>query len=118
MAVSLALRTPFKVDVVRDRGSLARIVAGGSIENVYRLQVMNATESDQKFHISVEGLSGLKLASEEDVAVESTQARWVAVRVQVPFEAAPAGSHTIHFNIVAQATAEKVSEKSVFIVPR
>jgi cytochrome c oxidase accessory protein FixG len=118
MAVSLALRTPFKVDVVRDRGSLARIVSGGSIENVYRLQVMNATESDQKFHISVEGLPGLKLASEEDVAVESTQARWVAVRVQVPFEAAPAGSHTIHFNIVAQATAEKVSEKSVFIVPR
>ena len=33
MLVSLTLRTPFKVDVVRDRGSLARIVSGGRIEN-------------------------------------------------------------------------------------
>jgi cytochrome c oxidase accessory protein FixG len=117
MTVSLALRTPFKVDVVRDRGSLARIASGGCIENVYRLQIMNATESPQHFHISVKGLPGLAVASEEDVTVESTQARWVAVRVQAPFEAAPTGSHTIHFDIVAQ-DATRVSEKSVFIVPR
>ncbi len=117
MTVSLALRTPFKVDVVRDRGSLARIASGGRIENVYRLQIMNATESTQHFHISVKGLTGLTVASEDDVTVESTQARWVAVRVQAPFEAAPTGSHTIHFDIVAQ-DATQVSEKSVFIVPR
>ena len=41
---SLALRTPFKVDVVRDRGALARLVDEGRIENVYRLQMMNASE--------------------------------------------------------------------------
>ena len=45
MGVSLALRTPFKVNVVRDRGVMSRIVSGGKIENVYQLQVMNATES-------------------------------------------------------------------------
>lgn len=118
MAVSLALRTPFKVDVVRDRGSLARIAAGGRIENVYRLQVMNATETTQHFRISVGGLPGLSVASEGEVVIESTQARWIAVRVQAPFDAAPAGSHPIHFDIVAQSSNAKVSEKSVFIVPR
>ncbi|MFZ3141340.1 MAG: cytochrome c oxidase accessory protein CcoG [Polaromonas sp.] len=118
MAVSLATRLPFKVDVVRDRGALARIVEGGRIENVYRLQLMNASESQQNFHISVEGLPGLAVASEQDVAIESTQARWVAVRVQAPFEAAPAGSHTIHFEITSKDTAGKLLEKSVFIVPR
>jgi len=117
MTVSLSLRTPFKVDVVRDRGSLARIASGGRIENVYRLQVMNATESTQRFHISVNGLPGLTVASEDDVTVESTQARWVAVRVQAPFDAAPAGSHTIYFDVAADDAAH-VSEKSVFIVPR
>jgi IG-like fold at C-terminal of FixG, putative oxidoreductase len=60
----------------------------------------------------------LKLASDEAVLVQSTQARWVAVRVQAPFEVAPAGSHTIHFNVVAKALDAKVSEKSVFIIPR
>ncbi len=44
---SLALRSPFRVDVVRDRASLARIVDEGRVENVYRLQVMNATEQPQ-----------------------------------------------------------------------
>jgi cytochrome c oxidase accessory protein FixG len=118
MAVSLALRAPFKVDVVRDRGSLARIVEGGRIENVYRLQVMNATETTQHFQISAHGLPGLTVVAREDVVVESTQARWVPVRLQVPYDAVAAGSHTIYFDIVATESAAQVSEKSVFIVPR
>ena len=118
MAVSLALRTPFKVDVVRDRGALARTVQGGKIENVYRLQIMNATESGQRFRISASGLPGLAVASDSDIDVDATQSRWVAVRVQAPFEAAAPGSHTIHFEIQEQDSAAKVSEKSVFLVPR
>ncbi len=119
MLVSLALRTPFKVDVVRDRGSLARIAAGGKIENVYRLQIMNATESTQRFRITAQGLPGLEVVADEHVvSVESTQARWVAVRVQAPYEAAKSGSHTIYFDIAAIDSPDKVSEKSVFIVPR
>ncbi|WP_420852655.1 cytochrome c oxidase accessory protein CcoG [Rhodoferax saidenbachensis] len=118
MLVSLALRTPFKVDVVRDRGSLARIAAGGRIENVYRLQIMNATEASQTFHIAAGGVPGLQVASEQDVTVESTQSRWVAVRLQAPFDAASPGSHTIQFEVQAQSGTATVSEKSVFIVPR
>jgi polyferredoxin len=104
--------------VVRDRGSLARITNGGHIENVYRLQIMNATESTQRFHISVEGLDDLKVVSEEDVTVESSQSRWVAVQVQAPYESAKPGSHTIHFEVQAHDAHATVSEKSVFIVPR
>ncbi|MDE2416535.1 MAG: cytochrome c oxidase accessory protein CcoG [Burkholderiales bacterium] len=118
MGVSLALRTPFKVDVVRDRGTMARIANGGKVENVFRLQIMNATETSQDFHLAVDGLPGLAVASEEDVAIESTQARWVAVRVQLPFDAAKPGTYPIHFHITAKASAAVVSEKSVFIVPR
>ena len=118
MAVSLALRTPFKVDVVRDRGALARIVQGGKIENVYRLQIMNATEAGQRFRISAGGLPGLVVASDSDVYVEATQSRWVAVRVQAPYEAAAPGSHNIQFDIQDQDSTAKVSEKSVFLVPR
>jgi IG-like fold at C-terminal of FixG, putative oxidoreductase len=64
-------------------------------------------------------LPGLSVSSDEDVVtIESTQARWVAVRVQLPYEAAKPGSHAIHFEIAAVDSADKVSEKSVFIVPR
>ena len=118
MAVSLAMRTPFKVDVVRDRGALARIVQGGQIENVYRLQIMNATEAGQRFRISADGLPGLAVASDSEVYVDATQSRWVAVRVQAPYEAAAPGSHAIQFHIKDQDSAASVAEKSVFLVPR
>src|SRR6476661_4533117 len=39
--LSLAMRTPLKMDVLRDRGAMGREVDGGVIENVYRLQIMN-----------------------------------------------------------------------------
>jgi cytochrome c oxidase accessory protein FixG len=118
MFVNLALRTPFKVDVVRDRTTLARIVSGGKIENVYRLQVMNATESTQGYRITVQGLPGLVLASESVVSVDATQSRWIPVRLQLPYEGASAGSHAINFEIEAINSSGHVSEKSVFLVPR
>jgi cytochrome c oxidase accessory protein FixG len=118
MAISLATRTLFKVDIVRDRGSLSRIVEGGNIENVFRIQIMNATESTQRFNLSVQDLPGLKVASETDVVIESTQSRWVPVRLQLPYEAAQPGSHTIHFKIEAPDLHDTITEKAVFIVPQ
>ena len=118
MAVSLALRSPFKVDVVRDRGTLARIVSGGKIENVYRLQIMNATESIQRLEITATGLPGLLTELDGPVVVDPTQARWVVARLQVPQDAAAAGSHPIRFEIASRDGPARVIEKSVFIVPR
>ena len=119
MGVSLALRSPFKVDVVRDRGALARIVAGGKMENVYRLQIMNATEQAQEFTVEATGLDGIEASMDQPtLAIGPAQARWVAVRVQIPYETAVAGSHPFEFSISAQQSTAKVVEKSVFIVPR
>lgn len=118
LAWSLAVRSPLKVDVVRDRAALARIVAGGRLENVYRLQVMNATERPQRYRISAEGLDGLAVASEVEVEVGPAQSRWVPVRLQIPYGSAAAGSHPIRFRIAAPGSGAQVSEKSVFLVPR
>ena len=122
VGVSLWLREPFKVDIERDRATMARIVAGGKIENVYRLQIMNAAEENLTFHLQVDGLPGLSLASETDVQVTATESRWVSVRLQLPYDAAPAGSHPIHFRIESRSpngqSVGRLSEKTVFLVPR
>jgi cytochrome c oxidase accessory protein FixG len=119
---SLAVRKPFKVDVVRDRAALARIVSGGQIENVYRLQVMNASEKPLNFKIEAQGLPGLQSVTEEDVQVSPTESRWVSVRLQMPYDAAKPGSHPIHFHIRSydngQQAVGELDEKSVFLVPR
>jgi hypothetical protein len=85
---------------------------------VYRLQIMNATEATQQFHISVSGLPQLTVASENDISIASTQARWVAVRVQGPMDGTAPGSYPIHFEIAAQGAVGRVVEKAAFIVPR
>ena len=118
MVVSLSLREPLKVDVIRDRASLARIAAGGKLENVFRLQVMNATETVQTYRVRAHGLEGIAVASETEVVVLPAETRGVAVRVQIPYGSAPAGSHPVYFDIDAVSGQGKVSEKSVFIVPR
>jgi cytochrome c oxidase accessory protein FixG len=122
VGVSLWLREPFKVDIERDRATMARIVAGGKIENVYRLQIMNAAEENLTFQLQVDGLPGLSLATEPLVEVDATESRWVSVRLQVPYDAAPAGSHPIHFRIESRSpngqSVGQLSEKTVFLVPR
>lgn len=118
MLASLVSRTPLKVDVVRDRAALSRIVAGGKLENVYRLQIMNATETPQRYRIAAQGLQGLELASDAEFEIDAAQSRWVVVRLHIPYGSAPAGSHVVHFDVESLGTPAKVSEKAVFLVPR
>ncbi|MBS0392864.1 MAG: cytochrome c oxidase accessory protein CcoG [Comamonadaceae bacterium] len=118
MLASLVVRSPLKVDVVRDRAALSRIVAGGKLENIYRLQIMNATEGAQRYVISARGLQGLEVASEPEVDIGPAESRWVAVRLQIPYGSAAPGSHTVYFDIQARGDKVQVAEKAVFLVPR
>jgi cytochrome c oxidase accessory protein FixG len=123
---SLAMRSPFRVDVVRDRGSMARVVEDGSVENVYRLQIMNATERVQRYAVTADGPPGLGVASGgEAVEVGSAQSRWVPVRVQLPPDATDSlagAARPIQFHVQRLAgagdEARTVHEKSTFLVPR
>jgi polyferredoxin len=116
--LSLVLRTPLKVDVVRDRASLARITEVGTLENVYRLQIMNATEEAQNYQLQVRGLENIHIKTETQVPVDSAQSRWVVVRVDIPYGSTTAGSHPIWFEISSEDGRKRVTEKSVFLVPR
>ena len=118
LTISLVTRAPFKVDVERDRKSLARELAGGVIENVFRLQIMNVTESELRLHVQVDGLPGLRVVSEEALIVAPAQSRWFVLRLQLPPGQATPGSHPIHFEIDGQDDTRVLKEKAVFIVPR
>ena len=118
MMWSLLSRSNFKVDVQRDRGSVARMVGQGLIENVYRLQIMNATEQRQTYSIRVEGLAGGRVLPDVQVNVDAASSRWVPLRLQAQ-PGMSAGSHPIVFVITSQAVpTDEVFEKSVFLVPQ
>jgi cytochrome c oxidase accessory protein FixG len=120
---SLAQRHTLRVDVVRDRTSLARLVGEGQIENVYRLQLMNATESARRYRLAVLDIPGAQIVNTAtDLELLPAQARWVTLAVRVPPEAAAAlgpGAHPLHFQIAPVGdNAAAVTEKSTFVVPR
>ena len=111
---SLAALTPLKVDVVRDRAALSRIVAGGKLENVYRLQVMNATEEPQRYRISASGLRGSRCST--DPRGRPGRIALVPVRLQIAYgSAAPVPTRSR--SRVGRQRHPMSSEKSVFSFP-
>jgi len=84
---SLSTRKSFSVDVIKDRGSLAREVGRGEIENVYRVQVMNGLEQEQRYSVDVSGIPGLYIASDAQLRVDATGIASLPVRLTLPAEA-------------------------------
>jgi cytochrome c oxidase accessory protein FixG len=117
--VALLMRVPLKVDVIRDRGAMVREVENGQLENVYRLQVMNATEAPRRYRITVEGLPGIRVASEPVIEMPAATTRAFPVRVRVPESATLGGSQKISISVAAQdGSGIEVREKAVFLSPR
>ncbi|MDR2838053.1 MAG: cytochrome c oxidase accessory protein CcoG [Azonexus sp.] len=115
---SLATRVPLKVDVIRDRSTLAREADDGRIENIYNLKVMNTTETPKRYNVSVDGLDGIELTGDHTVEVGSAENREVTVVVRVPPESGRRGANTIHFDIKADGDDKvAVREKASFLLP-
>ena len=116
---SLSMRTPLKLDVIRDRGSLGREVDDGMIENVYRLQIMNTAETAHHFKLGVSGIDSIALATPDEVQLNGTESRAVPVRVRVAHGEGKPGSNKIFFTLNAvDDSSVHVKEKAVFFVPR
>src|SRR5690606_34811452 len=124
-AVSLATRTTLRVDVIRDRGVLGREVAGGMIENVYRLQFINTSESPVNLVLSADGLPELSIMTADHgattVHVDPASNRLVPVVVRTPAGQVSPGLHDIELNVVGtydDGREATVVERSSFFVPK
>lgn len=115
---SLATRVPLKVDVIRDRSTLAREADDGRIENVFNLKIMNTTEEPKRYTLSVDGMMGIELVGERSVEVGSAENHEITVVVRVPPESGKTGANTIYFDVKAE-NHEKIAvhEKASFLMP-
>lgn len=114
----LATKPELRVDVIRDRMTLAREVEGGMIENVFRLQFMNVSEVPQKYAVTVSGLDKLELVGDPQVELASASNKNVTYQVRIPVESIAKGSHTIYFDVKALSDDKiAVHEKAIFLMP-
>jgi len=116
LVVAVALRVPLKLDLIRDRGALAREADDGRVENVYRMQVSNTTEARRSFTVAASGLPGLTVASEKRFDVGPASVATVPLRLLADGEAVSPGSHKIEVEIRADDDASvKVRETTTFL---
>lgn len=116
----LAARQPLRVDVIRDRSVLAREAEGGMIENVYQLQLMNATERALRVRLDVQGLPQLRVQGADggtDIELAPASNRLWPVRVTLPVDEARPGTYRIEFVVRDDRGADGLRETSSFIVP-
>jgi len=120
---SLSLRTGFSVDVIKDRGTLARVVEDGIVENTYRLQISNGTEQTRRYRVGVDGLPGLRIVTVADVTVDGTRIQSLPLTLALPPDAAEAyrgRANPIVFEITTAQDGHTSTrrEKSTYFVPR
>jgi len=117
-AMSLSMKSPLKVDVIRDRG-LPRTTNNGSIDNVYRLQIMNTEEQPHRYNIEVNGIPGITIISDKTFEMPAATTRAFSARIRVPANTANKGSNKITFTIRDIDNEQiSVSEKAAFLIPR
>jgi cytochrome c oxidase accessory protein FixG len=126
-AFALLSRDPFRVDVIRDRGVMARTVDDGAIENVYRLHIMNALETAQDYRVDVSGLHGMHGIAVQDaqtVHLGPAESRDVTVRVRMEASvAAPLTGQIVPISLGVEQLGRygesiRVLENSTFVIPR
>jgi cytochrome c oxidase accessory protein FixG len=83
LVTSMAMRTPFLLDVIRDRNTLYRELPGDLIENTYTLKLINQSNDERRFRLDVSGIDGLKLdGAGDDVVVAGGDVVSLPVRVR------------------------------------
>jgi len=118
------MRTPLKVDIIRDRGALGREVEGRWIENVYRLQLINTTEGPMRISVRADSDDLQHLTVEYDdkaETLEPTSNRLLPIRIRVPIEEAAQGTHKVRITVTSEGDERgkaEIRQSTSFIVPR
>ena len=111
----LALRQPLTVNVMRDRAALVREADDGRLENIFRLQVMNAAERPHSYRVHVTGAVTMEVIGEQPLHGPGAATVVFPVRVRADAEGLKRGSNPIQFHLTAIENPDiAVHEKSVF----
>lgn len=120
LSYAIISRTPFELDIERDRGSLYRITPDDTVQNSYTLKLMNMSQMPQQYEIRVEGIDNLIFDGEKIHNMSVNKLKEVPVNIEVdPSKTKLKSSRTdIEFIVINKTSNEEVArEESRFIAP-
>ncbi|WP_174872964.1 cytochrome c oxidase accessory protein CcoG [Vogesella oryzae] len=118
MLVSLWLRQPFRVDILRDRAVMARENADGNIENAYALRIFNTLPQARQYRLVVSGEGVVAAQPDTLLQVPADGDRSFIVTVAGDPNVLARGSHPITFELQDAANPQQqVSEETRLLMP-
>ena len=119
LVYSLLARTPFALDVIRDRHALYRETAPGEIENVYTLKLISMDDETHRYRLSVSGIDGITLVAETPVVeLRGGEVLSLPVRVRAPQSSLSPGANAFTFTLErATDDGARVREEARFLGP-
>jgi cytochrome c oxidase accessory protein FixG len=115
---ALQTRSLVSLDIHKDR-SMYRENSVGQIENIYRLKIINKSQTTQHYLVSVSSDAQLKLNEHPVITVAAGEMLDVPVSVAMLSARAPSTSEPLTFELVAVDDASiHVSADSTFVSPR
>ncbi|MDJ0654200.1 MAG: cytochrome c oxidase accessory protein CcoG [Xanthomonadales bacterium] len=117
LVVSVFNRTPLRMEVLRDRNALYRVVDPATVENVYTLKIVNMEDVDRNYTVSVEGPEGLRIDGDSTVEMKAGAAEAFVLRLRAPTELGT-GRRDIRVSLETEGPdAISVHRDSTFFLP-
>jgi cytochrome c oxidase accessory protein FixG len=117
---AIVTRTPFRLDIERDRGQLYQVTPNDTVQNSYVLKIMNMSQQPHKYHLSVEGIEGMKMDVPSEYELTFNELKEISLNIEVDPATTrlESGKTNIEFVVVNEDTGEEVArEESRFIAP-
>ena len=108
-------RVPLKVDIIRDRGALYRMTNEGLVENVYTLKILNKSQQEQTYYISVTGLQDPQIIGKTSLRVAGSALETLPLSVAVDEYSLHSTVTEIQFRVVNEAGTVQVLEPTKFL---
>jgi cytochrome c oxidase accessory protein FixG len=87
LVIEMANRVPVSLDIIRDRNELAKENFNGDIENVYTLKILNKSQTDNHYRLSIKGIENTKWHGEQEVFVKAAKVFTLPISISVdPYE--------------------------------
>ncbi len=87
LILEIVNRVPLSLDISRDRTELAKENFNGDIENVYTLKILNMSQTDNTYRLSVKGIENTKWHGKQQVIVKAATVYTLPISVSVdPYE--------------------------------
>ena len=99
---------PVRMDVIRDRNALYRENSRGEIENTFTIKILNKTEYQHDYKLSVDGLDDAKWIGPDNVSIAAGEVLTLPISVAVDPVVLKRSVTNINIVVETEINGEKV----------